>query len=108
MPTIQGIKYIKYILEVDKSYRDSLPNPYVYTNDDKRSETVELIARQFGLPKEILQDNVVDFDNTMTSGINQWLNVRYTPGDLTIYGQVQGTPGKYVINVLAIIRSLPE
>jgi hypothetical protein len=108
MPTVPGVKYVIYILEVDKSYRDSLPNPYVYTNDDKRSETVELLARQFGLPNELLASNVVGFDAAITKGINDWLNVRYTPGNLTIYAQVQGKPGKYAWNVLAKIRSLPE
>lgn len=108
MPTLPGIKTVTYTLEVDKSYRDSLPNPYVYTNDDKRAETVEMIAGMFGLPKEILPGNVSSFDTIMTTSINSWLNVRYTPGELGIYGQIQGTPGSYSWNVVAIIRSLPE
>ena len=108
MPTVPGIKYVTYILEVDKAYRDSLPNPYAVNNDSKRSETVELLARQFGIPAELLPGNVVGFDNALTSGINAWLDTRYTPGSLTIYGEVQGTPGKYKTNVLAKIRSLPE
>ena len=108
MPTVPGIKYVSYILEVDKAYRDSLPNPYAFNNDNKRSETVELLARQFGLPVELLPGNVAGFDNAITSGINTWLDTRYTPGELTIYGAVQGTPGRYTWNVLAKIRSLPE
>jgi hypothetical protein len=106
MATLPGLKTTYYILELDKPYRDSLPNPYAFNNDSKRAETVELLARQFGLPAELLPSNVVEFDNAITRGVNAWLDVRYTPGDLGIYGQVQGTPGRYTGNVVAIIRSL--
>lgn len=106
MPTIPGLKTTYYILEVDKPYRDSLPNPYAFNNDSKRSETVELIARQFGVPSELNKNNISSFDGAITSGVNSWLNVAYTPGDLGIYGEAQGTPGRYTGNVVAIIRSL--
>ena len=106
MATLPGLKTTYYILEVDKPYRDSLPNPYAFNNDSKRAETVELIARQFGLPSELKSNNVSSFDSDITRGVNAWLVVRYTPGDLGIYGQAQGTPGRYTGNVVAIIRSL--
>ena len=106
MATLPGLKTTYYILEVDKPYRDSLPNPYAFNNDSKRAETVELIARQFGLPSELNSNNVSSFDSDITRGVNAWLDVRYTPGDLGIYGQAQGTPGRYTGNVVAIIRSL--
>lgn len=106
MPTIPGIKYVTYTLEVDKAYRDSLPNPYAFNNDAGRERTVQILANQFGLPKEILPNNVAGWDTAINRGINDWLDVRYTPGELGIYGQVQGRPGQYVVNVVAKIRSL--
>jgi hypothetical protein len=106
MATLPGLKTTYYILELDKPYRDSLPNPYAFNNDSKRSETVEIIARQFGIPSELNANNVSSFDSDITRGVNAWLDVRYTPGDLGIYGQAQGTPGRYTGNVVAIIRSL--
>lgn len=107
MPTIPNLKTVTYTLEVDQAYRESLPNPYVFTNDQGRAESVEIIARAFGLPKELLQENINGWDAALTSGANAWLDVRYTPGELGIYGTAQGTPGRYTWNVVAIIKSLP-
>lgn len=107
MPTIPNLKMVKYTLEIDQAYRNSLPNPYVYTNDQGRAETVEIIVREFGLPSELLFENIDDWYASLTRGANDWLNVRYTPGELGIYGSAQGSPGRYTWNVVAIIKSLP-